>query len=567
MALRWLPLTALLGFVPLPAADSKKPEPEPRLLSIYPLTVTAGQTSTAVIRGLAIQEARSIHFPGRALTATVRSVEAEPAEFDRTVGAVPNAAVPNILVQVEIGASPDAEPGDHSLRLVTAKGLTNKLTVRVTRAPVTVEKDAIAPLRAFPVTLNGRIANRGENDSYWIDVEAGDTFTFEAVSGHPSFDPSIGIHEPSGSWFEAKRLNRIAFNDEPLHFPGLSSNPRLVHTFAKKGGYCVKVGAFSGQGGPDYVYELRMTRGTTPAPALHPKSKPAWDERQFTRSVAGDWLRRVVARSGAKVNIAAPELFSAATEDTASSASVSVPGIVQGRLTKASEVHTIRLRIDKPQDLAFEIETPEATMPRFNPIVRVLEPGGAEIVTNVHTKLNNNGLYMMKMIQSKVTVSFRNPGEFVIQIRDITTDRSGEDFAYRLLVRPQIPHVGLISVAEDALSIAAGTTKALTLTMEREEDFNAPVAFEMEGLPAGVSAVMAISNIEEKPSLFNGGKMERYTPKTQKTVLLVTVAGETAAMSSPVNVRIVARPFVNGSVGDPIPVKDIALIVLPRSSS
>ena len=69
-------------------------------------------------------------------------------------------------------------------------------------------------------------------------------------------------------------------------------------------------------------------------------------------------------------------------------------------------------------------------MPRFNPILRVLEPGGAEIVTNVHTKLNNNGLYMMKMIQAKTTVSLRNPGEYILEIRDITTDCSGDDFAY-----------------------------------------------------------------------------------------------------------------------------------------
>ena len=104
---------------------------------------------------------------------------------------------------------------------------------------------------------------------------------------------------------------------------------------------------------------------------------------------------------------------------------MTAPGIVQGRLKKAAEVHRIKLRVDKPQDLAFEIETPAATMPRFNPIVRVLEPGGAEVVTNVHTKLNNNGLYMMKMIQAKTTVSLRNPGEYIFEIRDITTDCSG----------------------------------------------------------------------------------------------------------------------------------------------
>ena len=561
MALRWLLLTGLLGLIPLPAADTK-PEPEPRLLSIYPLTVPAGRSSTAIIRGIAIQDARSIQFSDLGLTAIVKGTEAERVESERPAG-----AAPSVLLHVEIAAAPNSKPGDHSLRVVTAKGLTNQINFRVADTPVTVENDVTGPLQTFPITLNGRIGNRGENDSYWVDVDAGQTLTLEAVSGYQAFDPSISIHEPSGSWFDPKRLNRIAFNDEPLHFPGLSSNPRLVHTFAKKGRYSVKLGAFSGQGGPDYVYELRITPSGAATSHLHPKAKPSWEERQFTRSVSGDWMQRIAARGGAKVENPNAELFNAVAADAGTVPVMSAPGIVQGRLTKASEVHSIRLRIDKPQDLAFEIETPEATMPRFNPVVRVLEPGGAEIVTNVQTKLNNNGLYMMKMIQAKMTVSLRNPGEFLIQIRDITTDCSGDDFSYRILVRPQIPHVGRVTVAEDALSITAGVTKSLNLTIEREEEFGAPLAFSIEGLPEGVSAVTAISNIEEKPLLFNGGKMERYTPKTQKTVLLVTATAETPAMTSPVNIRIVARPFVNGVVGSPIPVKDIPLIVLARSSS
>jgi hypothetical protein len=562
MALRPFLLTALLGFVPLLAEDTKKPEPEPRLLSVYPLTIQKGKTSVLVVRGTAIQGATSVELPGGGLNATIRSEAAEPAESERPAG-----AGPTTLLHIEVTTAPDAEPGDHALRLICPTGLSNTLNIRVSDVPVTVEKSVTGPLESFPVTLNGRISNRGENDAYWIRVDSGETLTFEATSGNAAFDPSISIHEPSGSWFDAKRLNRIGFNDEPLHFPGLSSNPRLVHTFTDKGKYCVNVGAFSGQGGPDYVYELRITRGTAPAPPLHPKAKPLWDERQFTRSVSGDWISQIASRSGAKTDVPSPELFQAAPADSATVPVMSAPGIIQGRLTKAAEVHTIRLRIDKPQDLAFEIETPEATMPRFNPVVRVMEPGGAEIVTNVQTKLNNNGLYMMKMIQPKVTVSLRNPGEFLIQVRDITTDCSAEDFAYRLLVRPQIPHVGRITVGEDALSITTGATKALNLTIEREEEFTAPITFFVEDLPRGLSAVTAISKIEEKPLLFNGGKMERYTPKTQKTVLLVTAAGDTPVMTGPVMIRVVARPFVNGTFGEPISVKEIPLMVLPRSSS
>ena len=43
------------------------------------------------------------------------------------------------------------------------------------------------------------------------------------------------------------------------------------------------------------------------------------------------------------------------------------------------------------------------------------------------------------------------------------------------------------------------------------------MAFSIEGLPEGLTVVTGIANPEEKPLLFNGGKMERYTPKTQKT--------------------------------------------------
>ena len=174
---------------------------------------------------------------------------------------------------------------------------------------------------------------------------------------------------------------------------------------------------------------------------------------------------------------------------------------------------------------------------------------------------------MMKMIQAKTTVSLRNPGEYIVEIRDITTDCAGDDFTYRVLVRPQIPHVGRMLIIEDALNLRAGTTKSVNVLVEREENFDSPVTFEVEGLPVGVSAVLAASTPEEKPALFNGGKMERYTPKSQKAVLLFIAASDASATTSPVTIRIIARPFVNGTLRDPIPVKSMPLLVIPRSAS
>jgi hypothetical protein len=122
-------------------------------------------------------------------------------------------------------------------------------------------------------------------------------------------------------------------------------------------------------------------------------------------------------------------------------------------------------------------------------------------------------------------------------------------------------------IAEDALNLRAGTTKSLTVMVEREENFESPITFNVEGLPAGVSAVLAASTPEEKPALFNGGKMERYTPKSHKAVLLFVASSDAIAMTSPVKIQIIARPFVNGVLGDPIRVKEMPLLVIPRSAS
>src|SRR5262249_48760810 len=154
----------------------------------------------------------------------------------------------------------------------------------------------------------------------------------------------------------------------------------------------------------------------------------------------------------------------------------------------------IRLKIDKPQDIALEIETPEATMPRFNPVVRLMQADGHEVVTNVYTKRNNNGLYMMKMIQAKATVTLRSTGEDLLEIRDITTDCWSPDFAYRVLVRSQIPHVGKVDIVEERVNIEPGQSKPLTIHVEREESFKGFVAIAVEGLPAGVMAVTGMEN-------------------------------------------------------------------------
>ena len=59
------------------------------------------------------------------------------------------------------------------------------------------------------------------------------------------------------------------------------------------------------------------------------------------------------------------------------------------------------------------------------------------------------------------------------------------------------------------------------MAIDREEGFRGYVAVNVEGLPAGVTALAAMENPAEKPPLPNGGRLERYTPKEQRTTVML----------------------------------------------
>lgn len=516
-------------------ADAKKPAPEPRIASLYPLGGQAGQTLETTVRGVNLSAARAVLFAASGFTAEIVEAKAE-AEAS--------------LVRLRVSIPVNAVEGPQPFRLVTGSGVTNEATLRIGRAPA----------------LEGVIAEKGEMDSHCFQTQAGETYTFEVVSGFGGFDPQVSLWTRADSWFDPEREVRIAYNDEPLHFPGLDHDARLVHRFDKAGRYCAKISAFGGGGGPDFVYQLRMTRGETAMPKLHPIARPAWAERLFTRRVDPQWVAAMSVRGNAKAT-GEVEVYRAAADGSAMVPVMPPNGIVAGRLSRAADVHRIKVKIDKPQDLAIEIETPEATMPRFNPVVRLMQPDGFEVVTNVYTKRNNNGLYMMKMIQAKTTVTLRSAGEYLLEIRDITTDCWAPDFAYRVLVRPQIAHAGAVEIVEDRVNLEPGQSKPLTIRLEREEGFKGYVAIAVEGLPEGVTAVTGMENPVEKPPLPNAGRRERYVGIEQSSTVMLMASPEAKISQLPASARVTVRPVVEGRVGEVIASKRVPVMIVARRPS
>jgi len=556
----------LLALRPLASSETPEPPIEPRLLSVYPLGDRPGSTYQACLRGFTLREAQAIWFESDSIHARIDGTGRDP-ESD------PHASTPTDVANIHVTIDPAAKPGAYPFRVVTKQGVSNAISMRVTDVRTIQEPDAgtgnpeQAPhLSDFPLVVNGRIAKRGEVDYYAIDARPGEELSFQAVSGFSAFDPSLAILEPSGSWFDPQRLNRVAFNDEPLYYPDFSTDALLVHRFERGGRYLVSVAAFEGQGSSNNVYQLRVSINRAAAPLLRALPKPGWQEHTFTRHFAADWLAQLRERGDPPGPPEPLETFLAVNASSTSPPMMKVPGIVEGTISEPGETQKIAFQVKAAQDLVLELETPEATVPLFNPVVRVLDSTGHEVVTNVYTQLNNCGGFMMKTAQPKTIASFRGDSEYTLEIHDVTTDSAGPNFAYRVLIRPLAPHLGKVTLEEERINLKPGAAKPISVEMEREENYSGLVALSVEGLPTGVQAVAGSEPEQEKPPLMNGGKVDRYFPKKQKSVLLLTAAPDAPITSMPQMARVLVRPVVEGNVAAPVATALVPVMVVATST-
>lgn len=524
---------------------------DPRALSMHPFVGQRGVAFQATVRGTNLQETKGVFVeePGlrMAVAATAKDV---------------------VTLRVETGA--DFRPGRYSFRLVTASGVSNALTMQIVDSTVIAEPDGThetveTAIPAGPGLYTGLIAKKGESDYYAFDAKAGETLTFQVLSGLPSigapggnangFDPSLSIYEEAGSWFDPKRLRRIAFNDEPLWVLGRGTDAFLKHSFEKNGRYFVRLDAFSGQGGPTYAYFLRILRGSFDEEK--PPGKPDWEERTYQRPLTSDRLNELAERGGKARSQKSVETYRMGGV-------FKLPAVLEGTIGRAGESHQAKFVAEGPQDIAIEVETPDTAPPLFNPVVRLIDQKGEEVVTNFFAGRGACTGALNKGLVAKTIFPLRNPGEYTVEVRDLTADLGEAGFRYRVMIRPQIAHLGKVIVEEDHINLAPGGAKTVRVTFDREEDFRGAVAVAVEGLPEGVTVLAAADFEPDKDPPMHPGKRERYVPRTERTVLAFAVADGAPLMETPKVARVTVRPVVDGKPGVVIASKQIPMMVVAK---
>ncbi len=580
----------VIGSLAAPASAAE-PLPEPQTTSVYPLGGQAGTSFTATIRGQSMDGAYALWFESGGIEATVEQLDVEPLPPD--AGKSKKKKKPTQLLRVRFQIAADAKPGQHRFRVVTSHGLSNALQLHLHAEPSVTEQNEPhelptepQALSSRPLAVHGRIAEVGEVDYYSIDVPQGEALRFEALSSGP-LDPSIAIYELTGSWFSPDRATRLAFHDEPVSYPGLTTEAALDYRFEKAGNFLVRVSGFWGYGGADHSYVLRVMPAPEDAEQTASRQEPdstEWLERTWTRKLDTDRMKALWSRSvqepatdtqdetkqkDAVTNDAAAAIPPVPIVDADAEPTqlpiepplIPLPALVVGTIERPGDIDRVRFAAKEGDKLILEIELPAKTKPLMNPYLRVTDAAGVEAFTNVYSNVNANG-NISKQNQAKTAFAFARDGEFTLEIRDITASYGDSEMRYRVLVRPQVPHMGEVHIAQDRLNLVAGRAKKLSVITDQEEGFDGFVVLSIEGLPQGVRAVPATEVEPDSPPPFNEGKKERFRTKSQKATFVFLSERDTPVTRMPVTATIYAQPVVDGRLGGRIPVKELLVMVV-----
>jgi len=143
------------------------------------------------------------------------------------------------------------------------------------------------------------------------------------------------------------------------------------------------------------------------------------------------------------------------------------------------------------------------------------------------------------------------------------TPRFGKaSFKYRVLIRPQVPHIGKIAVKEESINVQPGKAEKLTLTVAEEEGYAGTVAVAVENLPPGVQALTSTEVPPDPEPLLDKGKMEQFVAKNKRVEILVAAGMDAPPSTLPRIARLVARAVVEGVVGPPVWSQDMPVMVV-----
>ena len=498
------------------AAGANAQTLRPKIALVNPSGGQRGTTVAVTLTGPNLSYGTLLATDSPALTIEKFAPEAPPKDAKNPEG--------KIVAQVKI--APDAPLGRHPLRVMTPFGPSEVGYFVVGEWPEIVEKEPnntkeqAQPLTG-PVTVVGRSDAAEDVDVYRVTIQKGEIIVFAAAAG------SIG------SPLESVLTLRDAAGQERGFAAALNqSDAVLTFTAPQTGDYFLTLRDLRYQGSAAHYYRLTVGRipgvtsvfplggqaGANVRLTLTGVNMPTPPERTIAlpneRPFAPLSLPDVGSRSLEVGTL--PEIMESEPNNLPENAQrVTPPVTINGRLyapfSPRSDVDCFRFAATKGQVFALEVIAARLGSP-LDAVLSVLDAKGKELATNDDAKGKDAAL----------TFAVPETGEYCARVNDLI-NRSGESFGYRLRIAPAVPDFSL-AFYPDCLTVAPGDRVQFTITVNRENGFDAEIPLTIENLPAGIRLIGA-------PTI----------PKGQNSLTLLAAADTGAGLSvSPVRVTGIA---------------------------
>jgi hypothetical protein len=451
--------------------------PLPRLLTLWPMGGTAGETVTVRVSGEAVEDPEALLFSHPGITAVPRTDDSGamvPGEFTVTV-------------------SSETPEGVYEARLWSRLGISSARSFSVSQLTETSVAEAnTTPDKACPIEVNS-ICNAKST------VRAIDYFRFQANQGQrlliecsargidSKLKPVLIVADATGRDLKVERGGDV-----------------LDFTVPQDGEYLIKTHDLTFQGGATHFYRLSIREVASDAtltrfPAHQPVSSFSWPPQGLADSAA---------LSESEPNNEASEIQS-----------IEVPCDISGSFYPAADVDNFEFVGKKGETWWIEIASQRLGRPTDpNVLVQrvvVAEDGTESLLDlaelkDIASPIKPSGNqyaydgppYDAGSPDVLGSIVLPEDGRYRLQVRDLFGGtRNDPRNTYRLLVRQAQPDFTLVAwgmhmvlrngdraALSKPMALRNGSTVPLEVVCVRRDGFNGPIDIEMSGLPEGITA-------------------------------------------------------------------------------
>jgi len=409
------------------------------------------------------------------------------------------------MLKVRVTIAEDAEAGMRQLRVAGKTGLSNPVRFVVGQLPELCEQEpndqrgAATAVESLPMVLNGQIMP-GDVDCFSFRASQGQKIVVDVAARR--LVPYLADAVPG--WFQATVAvfdsdgRQIAFADDFRFDP----DPALLCEAPADGEYVLEIRDAIYRGREDFTYrvavgELPLVTGIFPLGGRAGRrtlvAVEGWnltpDQRKLDlapdgvgpRTISldgGGWTSRTVAFA---VNDLPESTEREPGNGEAPAESLTLPGIVNGRIDRPGDWDVFRINARKGQRIIAEVNARRLGSP-LDSLLKLTDDRGTLVGINDDHEDIGQGL-VTHHADSLLDVEAPHTGVYLLHIRD-TQNHGGAEYAYRLRVSRPRPDFEL-RVVPSTVNARRGMTVPIQVFALRKDGLSGEIALRLVDAPKG----------------------------------------------------------------------------------